>query len=128
MNAIRSTGQVLAMEGQQNYLNVAAAVSAPVAKAAAPKASAVPTGSDVARSIAQNLAEVKASAEQMQKLSDMVMGRTLQFKVNQELGSVVINVVDPSTNQVIKEIPSEEMQTLKVRLKKAMGLLFDEMI
>ena len=58
----------------------------------------------------------------------MVMGPKLQFRVNQELGSIVINVVDPNTNKVIKEIPSEDIQKLKVRMKKAIGMLFDEMI
>lgn len=87
-----------------------------------------PTGAEVAQNIVQNLAEVKEAAQQLQKLSDMVMGPKLQFRVNQELGSVIINVVDPSTNKVIKEIPSEDMQKLKVRMKKAIGMLFNELI
>ena len=59
----------------------------------------------------------------------MVIGRrSLRFSVNEELGEVVISVLDPSTNKVIKEIPSEDIQKMKVSMKKAIGLLFDEMI
>ena len=127
MNTITSpTGQNLAMEGQ-NYLKVGAkTVSAGANKVHTH--TVAPSGAEVAQNIVQNLAEIKEDAQQLQKLSDMVMGPKLQFRVNQELGSIVINVVDPNTNKVIKEIPSEDIQKLKVRMKKAIGMLFDEMI
>ena len=58
----------------------------------------------------------------------MVMGPKLQFNVNEELGSVIVKVVDPTTNQVIKEIPSPDIQRLKMNIRRAIGVLFDEMI
>ena len=61
-------------------------------------------------------------------MSDMVMNRKLQFNVNSELGSVIVKIVDPNTEQVIKEIPSEDIQKLKIRIRKTIGILFDEMI
>lgn len=117
------------MDGQ-NYFKAASSKKVP---ASANVSSAgingiAPTGAEVAQNIVQNLAEVKEAAQQLQKLSDMVMGPKLQFRVNQELGSIVINVVDPNTDKVIKEIPSEDMQKLKVRMKKAIGMLFNELI
>ena len=74
------------------------------------------------------MAEIKADAQQLQSMSDRVMGRELQFNVNKELGSIVVKVVDPSTNQVVKEIPSEEIQNLKIRIRKAIGIIFDEIV
>ena len=56
------------------------------------------------------------------------MGPKLRFNVNNELGSVIVKIVDPTTEQVIKEIPSEEIQHLKLRIRKAIGVLFDELI
>jgi flagellar protein FlaG len=127
MNTITGTnGQNLAMEGQ-NYFKVASSKKVPASVTAGINDIA-PTGAEVAQNIVQNLAEVKEAAQQLQKLSDMVMGPKLQFRVNQELGSIVINVVDPNTDKVIKEIPSEDMQKLKVRMKKAIGMLFNELI
>ena len=58
----------------------------------------------------------------------MVMGPNLQFNVYEELGSVIVKVVDPTTNQVIKEIPSPDIQRLKMNIRRAIGVLFDEMI
>ena len=85
-------------------------------------------GARVVDNLVENNAQVKADAQQLQRLSDIVMGRKLQFNVNEELGSVVVKVVDPSTNQVIKEIPSADIQKLKINIRKAIGVLFDEMI
>ena len=82
----------------------------------------------VVQNITNNLAQVKEDAKQLQRLSDAVMGRKVQFNVNQELNQVVVSIVDPSTDKVIKEIPSADLQKLKVRIRKAIGLLFDEMI
>jgi flagellar protein FlaG len=128
MNTITSTnGQSLAMDGQ-NYFKAVSSKKVPVNMSSAGINGIAPTGAEVAQNIVQNLADVKEAAVQLQKLSDMVMGPKLQFRVNQELGSIVINVVDPNTDKVIKEIPSEDIQRLKVRMKKAIGMLFNELI
>ncbi len=82
----------------------------------------------VVQNIADNNAQIQEDVRQLQKLSDVVSGRKVQFSVNQELNQVVVSVVDPSTNQVLKEIPSADIQKLKVRIRKAIGVLFDEMI
>lgn len=82
------------------------------------------TGAEVAQNIARNLAEVKATAQEMQQISNK-FGRKVQFNVNKELDNVVITVVDSNTNEVIREIPSAEMQRIQARLKKTIGLLFD---
>lgn len=128
MNTINQSSMVrVAMDGQSLYssavkpavnTNVINISSAPVA----------PTGAQVAQNIEQNLAEIKADSQQLEKMSEMVDGRKLQFNVNKELNTVVVKIVDSNTNQVLKEIPSEDMQRLKLRLRKAIGNLFDEVI
>lgn len=82
------------------------------------------TGAEVAQNLVRNMAEVKATAQEMQQLSNK-FGRKIQFNVNKELDNVVITVVDSNTNEVIREIPSAEMQRIQARLKKTIGLLFD---
>lgn len=123
MNTISNIGQSLAKEGHINYNpNPASAqkIQQPeVFSGGAAK---------VVDTIAQNNASVKEDVQQLQRLSDMVMGRKLQFNVNNELGSVIIKIVDPNTDKVIKEIPSADIQKLKIRIRKAIGLLFDQMI
>lgn len=129
MNTISSFGQTLAMEG----LNLNSSAVTPAKSISTQKPSTVntlktPTGSEVVDNLVQSLAEIKADAQQMQNMSDRVMGRELQFNVNKELGSIVVKVVDPSTEQVVKEIPSEEIQNLKIRIRKAIGILFDQVV
>ena len=86
------------------------------------------TASDVLKNFEANKAETEASARELQRLSDLVTGHKLQFNVNQELDKVVVRVVDTSTNEVIREIPSEDLQRIQARMKHAIGVLFDEMI
>jgi flagellar protein FlaG len=130
MNTVNSIGQTLAMDGHNYYnsgISTASGQSVQsdrTANTSAPLANAA----HVAENIAQNIAQIQEDIRQIQKLSDVVMGRKVQFNVNQELNEVIVSIVDPKTNKVIKEIPSEDIQKLKVRIRKAIGLLFDEMI
>ena len=115
-------GQNLAMDGQP-YIKFDSRVKVAGAE------SAIPTGTEVAQTLSDNLAEAKENAEQLQRLSNMIMGqRSLRFSVNKDLGEIVISVLDPLTNKVIKQIPSEDIQQMKISMKKAIGVLFDEMI
>jgi len=54
--------------------------------------------------------------------------KKLDFEVKEGLDQVVVKVIDAGTGEVIKEYPPEEMQKLHLRIKEAVGLLFDETI
>ena len=127
MNTINTNSMVhVAMDGQSLYnINKNSASNTAQQVAAA---SITPTGAQVAQNIEQNIAELKADSQALQKMTEMVGGNKLQVSVNKELGSVVVSIVDSATNQVIKQIPSEDMQKLKLRLRKAIGSMFDEVI
>ena len=127
MNTINTNSMVhVAMDGQSLYNINKNSVSNTAQQVAA--ASITPTGAQVAQNIEQNIAEIKADSQALQKMTEMVGGNKLQFSVNKELGSVVVSIVDSATNQVIKQIPSEDMQKLKLRIRKAIGSMFDEVI
>ena len=127
MNTINTNSMVhVAMDGQSLY-NINKNSASNTAQQVAAQ-SITPTGAQVAQNIEQNMAEIKADVQALQKMSEMVGGNKLQFSVNKELGSVVVSIVDSTTNQVIKQIPSEDMQKLKLRIRKAIGSMFDEVI
>jgi flagellar protein FlaG len=127
MNTITSNAMVhTAMDGQSLYSSAVSMSNTPAAKQTVELMT--PTGAQVAQNIEQNLAQIKEDSQQLQKMYEMVDGRKLQFNVNKELGAVVVRVVDSNTNQVLKEIPSEDIQKLKLRLRKAMGNLFDQKV
>ena len=127
MNKINTNSMVhVAMDGQSLY-NINKNTAGNTVQQAAAQ-SITPTGAQVAQNIEQNMAELKADIQALQKMTEMVGGNKLQFSVNKELGSVVVSIVDSATNQVIKQIPSEDMQKLKLRIRKAIGSMFDEVI
>lgn len=127
MNTINTNSMVhVAMDGQSLY-NINKNTAGNTVQQAATQ-SITPTGAQVAQNIEQNMAELKADTQALQKMTEMVGGNKLQFSVNKELGSVVVSIVDSATNQVIKQIPSEDMQKLKLRIRKAIGSMFDEVI
>ena len=127
MNTINTNSMVhVAMDGQSLY-NINRNTASNTAQQLA-ALSISPTGAQVAQSLEENIAELKADSQALQKLTEMVGGNKLQFSVNKELGSVVVSIVDSTTNQVIKQIPSEDMQKLKLRIRKAIGSMFDEVI
>lgn len=123
--AISSIGQYSAMDGrltinspaQTKQTLASTDVKVPMVDAA-----------QVVQNISENNAQLVEDVKQLQQLSDVVSKRKIEFSVNQELNQVVVTVVDPSTNKVVKEIPSADIQKLKVRIRKAIGVLFDEMI
>lgn len=128
MNTISSLAQTLATDGH-NFQNIQVSQtrSSNSSKLNIENTLTAPTAKDVATDLAQNVAEVKAEVQELQRMSDLISGRKLQFNVNDELGAVVIKVVDPNTEQVLKEIPSKDIQTLKIKLRKAIGILFDDL-
>lgn len=126
MNTINSTA-TMPMDGQYMAQNTGA-TNPVMKKVELPNNKLSPTSKDVVDNISRDIEQVKKDALQLQKLSDIIMDRKLQFNVNEELGSVVIKIVDPKTDKIIKEIPSEDMQKLKINLRRVMGILFDEVI
>ena len=116
----------MAMDGQTLYKSNVKSVN--TASQAVQTQSIAPGGAQVAQSIEQSVAQVKEDSQQLQKMSELISDNKLQFSVNKELGSVVVSIVDASTDKVIKQIPSEEIQNLKLRIRKAIGNIFDEVI
>ncbi|GAB6043624.1 flagellar protein FlaG [Endothiovibrio diazotrophicus] len=53
-----------------------------------------------------------------------LLRRNLKFSVDDESGRMVIKVVDSQTDEVIRQIPKEEMLEIARSLEKAEGLLF----
>lgn len=122
---ISSIGQSLAMDGRlQTSGATTVTKDEPIKMGQIPMADAA----QVVQNITDNIAQVKRDVAQIQELSDAVMGHKLQFNVNQELNQVVVSVVDPSTDKVIRQIPSADIQKLKVRIRQTIGLMFDELI
>jgi flagellar protein FlaG len=58
----------------------------------------------------------------------LAFNKKLKFEVNHQSHDVIVKVIDPETDKVIKVLPPEELQRLHSRLKETIGFLFDERI
>lgn len=67
---------------------------------------------------------IESSLAELVKVSH-IFNRRLKFSFNEELGEVVVKVIDGDTDKVIKELPPEEIQRLHIRIREAIGLLVD---
>ena len=67
--------------------------------------------------------QVKNAIENMKRVIAPV-AQDLQFSVDSETNRTVVTVVDTSTKEVIRQIPSEEFLALAKGLDKLQGLLF----
>ena len=129
MNTIQNSMVQMTTDGQTLYRqNISRTASSNNSTPQTVSQPLTPTGAQVAQSLAQSIAEVKADTQELQKMSELVSGNKLQFNVNKDLNTVVVSVIDASTNQVIKQIPSEDMIKLKLRIRNAIGSVFNEVI
>jgi flagellar protein FlaG len=69
--------------------------------------------------------EVKQSVEKINN-TIQTMSRNLQFSVDGDTKMKVVKVIDTSTKQVIRQIPTEEVLAIAKTLDKLQGLLLSE--
>ena len=60
---------------------------------------------------------VNNQIEELQQFNQNI-DRTLQFKVDEELGVTIVRVVDKETDELIRQFPPEELINLSRRLKE----------
>lgn len=56
------------------------------------------------------------------------IAKTLRYNINDKLDQVVVKVIDPATKETVREIPSTEMQEMKIRIKDVIGNFIDESV
>lgn len=68
--------------------------------------------------------EMKRASEELQRRIS-AMAPELQFSVDHDSGRTIIKVTDPSTNELIRQIPAEEVLQLNKELDRLQGLLLN---
>jgi flagellar protein FlaG len=77
-----------------------------------------PSGEPLLRALEKMAGEIDQSAR--------FLNTHIAFSVHEETGETVIKIVDNETEEVIRQIPLEEMLTLMTRIRKMLGLLVDK--
>ncbi len=80
------------------------------------------TGADAGDKLQQRFAEVATRMNEHM----LQMQRSLRFSVDETSGHIVVKVVDTDTNEVIRQIPSEEMLAMMKHINEFDGLIFDD--
>ena len=81
---------------------------------------------------AQDQAQRVPSAGELQKALEEVekavapMAQSLQFSLDKDSGKTVVKVMDTDTNEVIRQIPSEEVLAISKAVDKLKGLLIKQ--
>lgn len=74
------------------------------------------------RQPAADQAEVRQALDEVREALAPV-AQNLQFSIDDETGTTVIKIIDSSTDEVIKQIPSEEILAIAKAIDKLQGLL-----
>ena len=78
------------------------------------------------REVHPNVGKVELPAELENLLKLNRVGR--EYRVDEELGKVLIKLYDRETGETIREVPPEEIVKLGQRMKRLSGMLLDKKI
>jgi flagellar protein FlaG len=71
--------------------------------------------------------ELAKSVSEIQERLDS-MGTKLNFALDESTESIIVQVTNKQSGELVRQIPSEEMLELKVKLENLMGILFDQKV
>jgi flagellar protein FlaG len=89
-----------------------------------PPARPVPQASQQQGSDASRAAVEKAVAAAREKVK--LTSSNLQFSIDEQSGKTIVRVVDAGTNELIRQIPAEEMLAIARNLSRLEGALLDK--
>jgi flagellar protein FlaG len=100
--------------------------TAPIGRA--PKDVQAAQDADPAGRAAEAAKEQEPLDDVVSNLNNLVrdLQRELQFSVDEDSGSTIIKVVDRETDEVVRQIPSEDLVNLRKRLEEAAGVFFED--
>lgn len=73
-----------------------------------------------------DLPDLEELTADVQKNLNIMHNVDLRFSVHKASGKIMITVIDETTGEVIREIPSLELLNLAAKLDEMVGILFDE--
>ncbi len=90
-----------------------------------PNAAEVAKSEDVSGGTPVDRQQLERALENIRRVVEPV-AHNLQFTVDEDTGRTVVKVMDGATDQVIRQIPSEEILSIAKALDKLSGLLLEQ--
>ena len=69
--------------------------------------------------------QVKEAVDQIQQFTQ-TLAQNLKFSIDEDTGKMVVKIVDTQTQEIIRQMPSEEAIKIASALGKIQGLLFND--
>lgn len=76
---------------------------------------------------ASSQADLEQALSQLREFSQS-MHRSLDFSVDSESGRAVVRVMDSQTDEVIRQIPTEEAINIARNIERIKGILFEDQV
>ncbi len=105
--------------------NTPARGSTPASQTAAPQTNATQSA-ERQQAVQQNAEPSRAALQEaLEEVREAItpVASNLQFSIDDDTGQTVIRIIDSSTDEVIRQIPSEEFIAIAKALDKLQGLL-----
>ena len=83
---------------------------------------AAPTKAERSGAQAYSSKQLEAAVQQVQSFTQSFT-KELQFNIDKDSGQTIVKIVDSTTDEVIRQIPSEEMVAMAKALDQIQGLL-----
>ena len=74
----------------------------------------------------EDLSDLEELAADVQKNLNIMHNVDLRFSVHKASGQIMVTVIDETTGEVVREIPSSELLNLAAKLDEMVGILFDQ--
>jgi flagellar protein FlaG len=103
-------------------LTVGGAAPANTSRPAQPAVAAVQDGTPSMPAAPPGRDQVKEAVQEIRRVVTPV-AQSLQFSIDEATGKTVVRVVDSATQEVIRQIPSEEVLAIARALDRLQGLL-----
>lgn len=77
-----------------------------------------------------NTKEKTDATESLERIVDVesIFNKKLRFELEEELGIMLVKVIDDETGEVIRQIPTEEQVNISKKTKNLSGLLINKKI
>lgn len=79
------------------------------------------------RAVSMSREEARAVAESLEEYME-VLKTSIGFSINESTNKIIVTVTNKDTNEIIRQIPSEEMLALKEKMKELTGIIFSKSV
>ena len=109
-------------------INISEGKTVPLAQARFPAAGGIShsPADNIRKESELDASRVKESAADVQRNLKTIHNVDLNFSIHEASGKIVITVMDETTGEVIREIPSREMLNIAAKFDEMVGLIFDQ--